>query len=30
MILGTPMICCVVKVIKEKEMDALATPWVNA
>ena len=29
-ILGTPMISCIINVIKEKEMDALATPWVNA
>ena len=29
-ILGTPMISHVVNVIKEKEIDALSTPWVNA
>ena len=29
-ILGTPTISCVVNVIKERETDALATPWVNA
>ena len=29
-ILGTPMISCVINVIKEREIDALATPWVNA
>ena len=29
-ILGTPMISCIVNVIKEKEIDALAMPWVNA
>ena len=29
-ILGTPMISCIVNMIKEKEMDALAIPWVNA
>ena len=28
-ILGTPMISCVMNVIKEREIDALATPWVN-
>ena len=29
LILGTPTISCVINVIKEKETDALATPWVN-
>ena len=29
-ILGTPTISWVVNVMKEKEIDALATPWVNA
>ena len=29
-ILGTPTISRVINVIKEKEIDALATPWVNA
>ena len=29
-ILGTPTISHVVNVIKDKEVDALATPWVNA
>ena len=29
-ILGTPMISGIVNVIKEKEIDALAMPWVNA
>ena len=29
-ILGTPTISCIVNVMKEKEIDALATPWVNA
>ena len=29
-ILGTPTICQVVNVMKEAEVDALATPWVNA
>ena len=28
-ILGTPMICHIINIIKEKEMDALAMPWVN-
>ena len=28
-ILGTPMISCIMNVIKEKEIDALSTPWVN-
>ena len=30
MILETPTISCVINVIKEKEIDTLATPWVNA
>ena len=29
-ILGTPMISHVINVINEKEIDALAIPWVNA
>ena len=29
-ILGTPMISCIINVIKEKEIDALVMPWVNA
>ena len=29
-ILGTPTISCVVNVMKEKEIDALVTPWANA
>ena len=29
-ILGTPMISHIINVIKEKEIDALAMPWVNA
>ena len=29
-ILGTPMIGCIINVIKEKEIDVLAMPWVNA
>ena len=29
-ILGTPTISCIVNVMKEKEIDALVTPWVNA
>ena len=29
-ILGTPTISCIVNVMKEREIDALATPWVNA
>ena len=29
-ILGTPTISHVMNMIKEKEIDALATPWVNA
>ena len=28
-ILGTPTICYIVNIIKEKEIDALAMPWVN-
>ena len=28
--LGTPTIRCIINMIKEKEIDALATPWVNA
>ena len=28
-ILGTPTISCVVNVMKEREIDALATPWAN-
>ena len=28
-ILGTPNICCVINVMKETEIDALAMPWVN-
>ena len=28
--LGTPMISHIMNVIKEKEIDSLATPWVNA
>ena len=30
MILGTHMISHVMNMIKEREIDALATPWVNA
>ena len=30
MILGTPVISCIMNMIKEKEIDTLATPWVNA
>ena len=30
MILGTPMIGHIVNVIKESEINMLATPWVNA
>ena len=30
MILGTPMIGHIVNVIKEREIDTLVTPWVNA
>ena len=29
-ILGTPTISCVINVMKEKEIDTLATPWANA
>ena len=29
-ILGTPTISCVVNVMKEREIDALAMPWANA
>ena len=29
-ILGTPTISCVMNVMKEREIDALETPWVNA
>ena len=29
-ILGTPTINCVVNVMKKREIDALAMPWVNA
>ena len=29
-ILGTPMISCIMNMIKETEIDTLATPWVNA
>ena len=29
-ILGTPTISCIVNIMKEKEVDALETPWVNA
>ena len=29
-ILGTPIISCIINVIKEREIDTLATPWVNA
>ena len=29
-ILGTPPISCIVNVMKEKEIDTLATPWANA
>ena len=28
-ILGTPMISCIINVIKEKEIGALAMPWVT-
>ena len=28
-ILGTPTISCIINMIKEKEIDALAMPWVN-
>ena len=29
-ILGTPTISCIINMIKEKEIDALAMPWANA
>ena len=29
-ILGTPTISCIMNVMKEREMDAFATPWVKA
>ena len=29
-ILGTPIISCIVNVMKEREIDALAMPWENA
>ena len=29
-ILGTPTISCIINMIKEKEIDALVMPWVNA
>ena len=29
MILGTPMISSIMNMIKEREVDALVTPWVN-
>ena len=29
-ILGTPTISCIINVMKEKGIDALMTPWVNA
>ena len=29
-ILGIPTIICIVNVMKEKEIDTLATPWANA
>ena len=29
-ILGTPTISCVVNIMKEREIDALVTPWANA
>ena len=29
-ILGTPTICCVMNVMKEREIDALVMPWANA
>ena len=29
-ILGTPKISCIVNIMKEREIDALATLWVNA
>ena len=28
-ILGTPMISCIMNAIREKEIDSLVTPWVN-
>ena len=28
-ILGTPTISCIMNIMKEREIDALATPWVN-
>ena len=30
LILGTPTISCIINVVKEKEIDALAAPWANA
>ena len=30
MILGTPMISCIMNVINEREVDAVTTTWVNA
>ena len=30
MILGTPKIGCIMNVIRQKEIDELVTPWVNA
>ena len=30
LILGTPTIACIINVMKEREIDALATLWVNA
>ena len=29
-ILGTPTISCIINVMKEREIDALVTPWANA
>ena len=29
-ILGTPTISCIINVMKEREIDALVMPWVNA
>ena len=29
-ILGTPTISCIVNIMKEREIDALAMPWANA
>ena len=29
-ILGTPTLCYIINVMKEKEIDALGTPWANA